>query len=88
MSDTPKSPTEKFVPCTCPQCRGRMVARGVPMMHAIRDVMQRQIAEVKEDMKKEIRRLKKELLRECRAEIRRSMNADDNVINFKELRRG
>ena len=77
--------------CTCPQCRGRLVPRGTGLIHAARDVMRRWIAEAKKELRTEFRRelraAKRAALDEARAEIRRALDADDNVIDFKELRR-
>jgi hypothetical protein len=82
---------EQLVRCACPQCKGRLVPRGVPMIHATRDFVHREVAAAKaaakEDARKQVRAMKRELLKEVRAEIRRSMNADDNIINLQELRR-
>lgn len=77
--------------CTCPQCKGRLVPRGTGLIHATRDVMRRWIAEAKkelrQEMRREIRAAKRAALDEARAEIQRALNAEDTVIEFKELRR-
>jgi hypothetical protein len=92
VDSLPPSPaTERLQPCTCPSCQGRMVPVGTPVLHATRDVMRRWIAEAKKELRTEFRRelraAKRAALDEARAEIRRSMDADDTVIHLTELRR-
>jgi hypothetical protein len=85
-SPPPAPATERTERCTCPTCRGKLVPRGTGLIHATREFIHRQIAAAKEELRQEIRAAKREALDEARAEIRRAMD-DDNVIDFKDLRR-
>jgi len=58
--------------CTCWTCKGKLVPRGAGLIYATRDFVNKRLDELRKEMMDH---------------LRRAMNADDEVIDFNELRR-